>query len=118
VYASAAHACLGEWESAKALLDDVDADNPQFSGDVGTATAEELCARSAVLRWVTALVRDWEADQSFAPEFVAASANQPCAAPPSTSQSSSTSTSTSTSTSASTTSTSSPSTTTSTTTTR
>lgn len=98
VYASAAHACLGQWDAAKALLAQVDAGNPTFSGEVSEATAEQLCARTAVLHWVTELVHEREADPSFTPQFVRASAQQPCA-PPSTSSSSTTSSTSSMSTS-------------------
>ena len=102
VYRSAALACLGRWEDAKAELQAVDVNNPQFSGQDGDATPEKLCARAAVLKWVTALVHEWDQDHSFSPEFTSSTKEQPCS-PSSSSSTSSTSSSSTSSTSSTTT---------------
>ena len=94
LYQSAAYACLGRWDDALRVYDQIHAGNPDFK--------KNTCARDKLLAWLTPLIDARRHDSNFSPVFVKSSATSPCPSDESTSTSGESTSSTSSATSIST----------------
>ncbi len=70
LYMSAAYACLGQWDDALRTFGQIHTANPDFNGP--------NCPRTALLKWLSALIAERKKDPTFAPVFVASTAPSPC----------------------------------------
>lgn len=77
LYRSAAEACLGRWDEARAEFDKLTAAKPAFRGACGDSQECAPC-KAAVLRWLTEQIQARKSDPGFAPVFVKGTGRSPC----------------------------------------
>jgi hypothetical protein len=73
LYQSAAYVCLGRWDEATRTFGQVHSP-PRFG------TNGDVCARKAVLEWLTSLINERRQDPGFSPVFVASTSRSQCVA--------------------------------------
>jgi hypothetical protein len=77
LYMSAAYVCLGQWDDAIRVFDQISTANPQLSG-ANTGVEDYSCARNTVLQWLSGLIAERKRNHDFSPVFVTSGAPPPC----------------------------------------